>query len=103
MYLFLPFSHVNNNNFLFCLFLSIQGEEEDAKWTIDVSAEAVKQRQLDLTDGVKNLTMNDDLEKTEKVIIQFLFTTKYFNRGISSPSLGENRSVKWPKNKKSEP
>lgn len=41
-------------------------EEEDAKWTIDVSAEAVKQRQLDLTDGVKNLTMNDDLEKTEK-------------------------------------
>jgi len=41
--------------------------EEDAKWTIDVSAEAVKQRQLDLTDGVKNLTMNGDLEKTEKV------------------------------------
>lgn len=41
-------------------------DEPDANWTIDVSAEAVKQRQLDLTDGVKNLTMNDDLEKTEK-------------------------------------
>lgn len=38
-----------------------------------MSAEAVKQRQLDLTDGVKNLTMNDDLEKTERERLQIYY------------------------------
>lgn len=42
-------------------------DEDNDNWAVDCSEEAVKARQLDLTDGVKGLTMNDDLEKTEKV------------------------------------
>lgn len=33
---------------------------------MDVSEEAVRARMQDLTDGAKNMTINDDLEKSEK-------------------------------------
>lgn len=39
------------------------GEDDD--WGDDVSEEAVQKRMKDLTSGVANLAMNDDLEKTE--------------------------------------
>ncbi|XP_066146661.1 eukaryotic translation initiation factor 5 [Euwallacea fornicatus] len=43
------------------------GEEgNDEGWTVDVSEEAVRARMQDLTDGAKNMTISDDLEKTEK-------------------------------------
>ncbi|XP_014486505.1 PREDICTED: eukaryotic translation initiation factor 5 [Dinoponera quadriceps] len=41
-------------------------EEDDDKWAVDVSEEAVRARLQDLTDGAKGMTMSDDLEKTEK-------------------------------------
>ncbi|XP_066252104.1 eukaryotic translation initiation factor 5 [Euwallacea similis] len=41
-------------------------EGNDEGWTVDVSEEAVRARMQDLTDGAKNMTISDDLEKTEK-------------------------------------
>jgi translation initiation factor 5 len=41
-------------------------EEDDDGWTIDVSEEAIRARMEDLTDGAKNMTLNEDAEKTEK-------------------------------------
>ena len=41
------------------------GDDDDEDWGEDVSEEAVKKRMKDLTSGVANLAMNDDLEKTE--------------------------------------
>lgn len=41
-------------------------DDDDDNWAVDVSEEAVRARLLDLTDGAKNMTLNDDLEKTEK-------------------------------------
>lgn len=41
-------------------------EEDNDNWAVDVSEEAVRARLQDLTDGAKGMTMNDDLEKTEK-------------------------------------
>lgn len=40
-------------------------DDDDEDWGEDVSEEAVKKRMKDLTSGVANLAMNDDLEKTE--------------------------------------
>jgi len=40
-------------------------DDENVDWGEDVSEEAVKKRMKDLTSGVANLAMNDDLEKTE--------------------------------------
>ncbi|XP_066602938.1 eukaryotic translation initiation factor 5 [Prorops nasuta] len=41
-------------------------EDDDDKWAVDVSEEAVRARLQDLTDGAKGMTMSDDLDKTEK-------------------------------------
>ncbi|XP_046421077.1 eukaryotic translation initiation factor 5 [Neodiprion pinetum] len=41
-------------------------EDEYDQWAVDVSEEAVRARQQDLTDGAKGMTISDDLEKTEK-------------------------------------
>lgn len=40
---------------------------------MDVSEEAVRLRMQDLTDGAKNMTINDDLEKTEKERMDLLY------------------------------
>lgn len=42
------------------------GDDDDTEWTADVSEEAVRARMQDLTDGAKNMTISDDIEKTEK-------------------------------------
>lgn len=41
-------------------------DDDSTEWAADVSEEAVRARMQDLTDGAKNITINDDLEKTEK-------------------------------------
>lgn len=41
-------------------------EDEDVNWTVDTSEEAVRARMQDLTDGAKNMTISDDIDKTEK-------------------------------------
>lgn len=42
-------------------------DDEDDDWSVDVSAEAVRARQLaDLSEGVKSLALTDDAEKPEK-------------------------------------
>lgn len=41
-------------------------ENDDDKWAVDVSEEAVRARLQDLTDGAKGMTISDDLDKTEK-------------------------------------
>ncbi|XP_073982475.1 eukaryotic translation initiation factor 5 [Rhodnius prolixus] len=48
-------------------------DEDD--WAVDVSEEAVRARLQDLTDGAKNLTMTDDLEKTEKERMDIFYAT----------------------------
>ncbi|EEB14222.1 eukaryotic translation initiation factor, putative [Pediculus humanus corporis] len=51
-----------------------ENEDDDYdNWAVDVSEEAVKARQQDLTEGVKGLMMNDDLEKTEKERIDLFY------------------------------
>ncbi|XP_044748348.1 eukaryotic translation initiation factor 5 [Coccinella septempunctata] len=49
------------------------GDDDDTEWTVDVSEEAVRARMQDLTDGAKNMTISDDLEKTEKERIDILY------------------------------
>lgn len=41
-------------------------EDDNAEWTVDVSEEAVRSRLQDLTDGAKNMTISEDVEKSEK-------------------------------------
>ncbi|KAI4463541.1 eukaryotic translation initiation factor [Holotrichia oblita] len=48
-------------------------DEDSTKWTADVSDEAVRARMQDLTDGAKNMTINDDLEKPEKDRMNILY------------------------------
>ncbi|CAG0922511.1 unnamed protein product [Notodromas monacha] len=48
-------------------------EADDDDWSVDVSPEAVKRRMEDLSNGVKNLAVTDDLEKTEKERIDILY------------------------------
>ncbi|XP_056644865.1 eukaryotic translation initiation factor 5-like [Diorhabda sublineata] len=44
-----------------------EGSEDDqTEWAIDVTEEAIKARMQDLSDGVKNMTITDDLDKSEK-------------------------------------
>lgn len=52
---------------------TVTEEAEDDDWAVDVSAEAVKARMQDLTHGAKGLTVNDDLEKTEKARIDLFY------------------------------
>ncbi|CAG0917408.1 unnamed protein product [Notodromas monacha] len=48
-------------------------EDDDEDWSVDVSPEAVKRRMEDLSNGVKNLAVTDDIEKTEKERIDILY------------------------------
>lgn len=48
-------------------------DDDDTEWAVDVSEEAVRARMQDLTDGAKNMTINDDLEKTEKERMDILY------------------------------
>lgn len=41
-------------------------DDDDDDWAVDVSAEAVRARQQDLSEGVKSLAINEDSEKPEK-------------------------------------
>lgn len=50
-----------------------ENNEDSTKWTADVSEEAVRARMQDLTDGAKNMTINDDLEKPEKDRMNILY------------------------------
>ncbi|KRT80751.1 hypothetical protein AMK59_5118 [Oryctes borbonicus] len=56
-------------------FAEVPTEENDdsTKWTADVSDEAVRARMQDLTDGAKNMTISDDLEKPEKERMNILY------------------------------
>ncbi|KAK4887801.1 hypothetical protein RN001_004072 [Aquatica leii] len=50
-----------------------KGDEDDTEWAVDVSEEAVRARMQDLTDGAKNITISDDLEKPEKERLDLLY------------------------------
>lgn len=49
-----------------CALQKSNEDDDDDNWAVDVSEEAVRARLLDLTDGAKNMTLSDDLEKSEK-------------------------------------
>lgn len=51
-----------------------EDEDDGRKWAADVSEEAVRARMQDLTDGAKNMTFHDDLEKSEKERMDMLYT-----------------------------
>lgn len=42
-------------------------------WSLDVSEAAMKERQRDLTAGVKNLTVSNDIEKTQSERLEVFF------------------------------
>lgn len=48
--------------------------DDDDGWSADVSEEAVRARALDLSSGVKGLTISEDLEKTEKERMDIFYT-----------------------------
>ena len=50
-----------------------QDDNDDTEWSADVSEEAVRARMQDLTDGAKNMTINDDLERPEKERMDILY------------------------------
>lgn len=52
---------------------SNEDDDDDGNWTADVSAEAVRARMQDLTDGAKNITISEDTEKTEKERIDIFY------------------------------
>lgn len=45
--------------------VSTKSELAEEDWSVDISEEAVAARMREITSGAKNLTMNDDLEKTQ--------------------------------------
>jgi len=47
--------------------------DDDDDWSVDVSDAAVKERQKDLTSGVKNLTISNDIEKTSSERLEVFF------------------------------
>ncbi|KAK8736895.1 hypothetical protein OTU49_004706 [Cherax quadricarinatus] len=51
----------------------MNGDPEDDDWSLDVSEEAMKERQKDLTTGVKNLTVSNDIEKTQSERLEVFF------------------------------
>lgn len=53
--------------------LKDNGDEDETEWAVDVSEEAVRARMQDLTDGAKNMTVNDDLERPEKERMDILY------------------------------
>lgn len=46
---------------------------QDEEWSLDVSEQAMKERQKDLTAGVKNLTVSNDIEKTQSERLEVFF------------------------------
>lgn len=48
-------------------------DEDDGNWAVEVSEEAVRARLQELTDGAKGMTINEDLEKTEKERMDLLY------------------------------
>lgn len=55
-------------------------DEEDDKWAVDVSEEAVRARLQDLTDGAKGMTISDDLDKTEKERMDMFYKLVKYRR-----------------------
>ncbi|XP_023025461.1 eukaryotic translation initiation factor 5 [Leptinotarsa decemlineata] len=51
----------------------VGSDDDQTEWAVDVSEEAVRARMLDLTDGAKNMTISDDLEKSEKERMDILY------------------------------
>lgn len=51
----------------------IPQDEDDGNWAAEVSAEAVRARMQELTDGAKGMTITEDLEKTEKERMDLLY------------------------------
>ncbi|XP_066937360.1 eukaryotic translation initiation factor 5 [Macrobrachium rosenbergii] len=47
--------------------------DDDDNWCIDTSDQAVKERQETLTSGVKNLTVSNDIEKTQSERLEVFF------------------------------
>lgn len=48
-------------------------DDDDTEWSADISEAAVRARALDLTDGVKTMTISDDAEKSEKERIDIFY------------------------------
>ncbi|XP_056645963.1 eukaryotic translation initiation factor 5-like [Diorhabda carinulata] len=48
-------------------------DDDQTEWAVDVTEEAVRARMQDLTDGAKNMTISDDLEKSEKERMDILY------------------------------
>lgn len=61
--------------------------DDDDDWSLDVSEEAMKERQKTLTIGVKNLTVSNDIEKTqsERLEVFFEYCKDKKNDGLLKP------------------
>lgn len=52
---------------------TVQEDDDDGEWSVDVSAEAVAERMEELSTGAKSLTLTNDLEQTQKDRLQIFF------------------------------
>lgn len=67
-----------------------KNEDDDTKWTVDVSEEAVRARLQDLTEGAKCMTLTDDLEKNEKQRMDIFHA--YLKRRIESGDINTQKA-----------
>jgi translation initiation factor 5 len=70
---------------------SKENGKEDEDWSVDVSEEAVRKRQQDLSDGVKGLTVSDDLDKPEKDRMDIFY--KFLQAKIKSGSKVDDKEL----------
>jgi len=52
---------------------TLNGEDDDEDWCVDVSEKAQKERAKDLTAGVKHLTVSNDAEKSQSERLEIFF------------------------------
>lgn len=50
-----------------------EDDDDDGQWATELSAEAVRARMQDLSEGAKNITISEDTEKTEKERMDILY------------------------------
>lgn len=63
--------------------------QDDDDWALDVSEEAVKTRRQELTEGVKGLTITEDLDKPEKERVDIFYAKVKADRDAGTLNVKE--------------
>lgn len=65
-------------------YFKAEDDDDQTQWAVDVSEDAVRARMQDLTDGAKNMTISDDLEKSEKERMDIIYNMVKAKRDADS-------------------